>query len=429
MKQLQKSKWKEAPRVGLIPADWDYKPLGKICRASQYGINSSSNRGKRYPILKMNNLQNGKVQTEDLDYINLEIEDCEKYSLKRNDLLVNRTNSYELVGKTALFDLPGEYVFASYLVRFRLNENKAYPNYVNYYFNSHRGKYLLQVLATKGVSQANINPTILKKQFLIPLPPLAEQRKIAEILGTWDEAIALAERRIEAPRQRKKGLMQRLLTGRVRVPEFEGEAWQTVKLGEIFDERKERGYEELPLLSVTAEEGIIYRDELDRRDTSSSDKSNYLRVREGDVTYNTMRMWQGRSGVSEYEGIVSPAYTVCEPKPSIDVVFAGYLFQLPSVIYKFRRYSQGMVSDTWTLRFDNFAAIKVQIPSLEEQKKIAAVLQTCDREIDLLEQKRDALQRQKKGLMQRLLTGRVRVSLPPSNSPQRGEDKARRVGN
>jgi type I restriction enzyme S subunit len=122
-------------------------------------------------------------------------------------------------------------------------------------------------------------------------------------------------------------------------------------------------------------------------------------------------MWQGRSGVSDHEGIVSPAYTVVKPRSEIDVDFIGYLFQLPSVIYKFRRYSQGMVSDTWTLRYDNFAAIKVRIPKLEEQKKIAAVLQTCDREIELLEQKRDALQRQKKGLMQRLLTGRVRVTI------------------
>lgn len=254
-------------------------------------------------------------------------------------------------------------------------------------------------------------PADFIRSYLFLCPPLREQRRIAEILGTWDEGIVLVEQRIEAARQRKKALMQRLLNGRVRFPEFAGREWHTVKLGEVFDERRERGSGDLPLLSVTDDEGIIYRDELDRRDTSSSDKSGYLRVCEGDIAYNTMRMWQGRSGVSEYEGIVSPAYTVCEPKPAIDVDFAGYLFQLPSVVYKFRRYSQGMVSDTWTLRFDNFAAIEVQIPGLQEQKRIATVMQTCDREIELLEQKRDALQRQKKGMMQRLLTGRVRVSV------------------
>jgi type I restriction enzyme S subunit len=331
---------------------------------------------------------------------------------KKDCILVSRMNTPEFVGASVYVECDYKDLYLpDRLWQAECKNNACSMKWLSYLLASSLMRFRISSSAT-GTSGSMKN--ISKRNFLklkVPLPPLPEQRKIAEILGTWDEAIALTERRIEAARQRKKGLMQRLLTGRVRFPEFEGEAWQTVKLGEIFDERKERGYEELPLLSVTAEEGIIYRDELDRRDTSSSDKSNYLRVREGDVTYNTMRMWQGRSGVSEYEGIVSPAYTVCEPKPSIDVVFAGYLFQLPSVIYKFRRYSQGMVSDTWTLRFDNFAAIKVQIPSLEEQKKIAAVLQACDREIDLLEQKRDALQRQKKGLMQRLLTGRVRVEV------------------
>jgi type I restriction enzyme S subunit len=245
----------------------------------------------------------------------------------------------------------------------------------------------------------------------VGFPPLPEQRKIAEILGTWGQAIALTERRIEAARQRKKGLMQRLLTGRVRFPEFEVDGWREVQLGRVFTERKERGHEDLPLLSVTANEGIVYRDELDRRDTSSADKSKYLRVREGDIAYNTMRMWQGRSGVSGLEGIVSPAYTVCEPKSSIDEEFMGYLFQLPSIVYLFRRYSQGLVSDTWNLKFKHFAQIRVRIPEIREQRRIAAVLRTCDREIELLIQKRDALLRQKKGLMQRLLTGRVRVKV------------------
>jgi type I restriction enzyme S subunit len=279
-------------------------------------------------------------------------------------------------------------------------------DFVYYYLEHHNSKY---EEVAEGLIPGITREDVLQTPILIP--PLPEQRKIAEILSTWDQAISLVDQRIEAAQHRKKGLMQRLLTGGVRFPEFEGEDWREVKLGKVFDERKEQGYDDLPLLSITAEEGIIYRDELDRRDTSSSDKSDYLRVCEGDVAYNTMRMWQGRSGVSDYEGIVSPAYTVCEPEPEIDVNFVGYLFQLPSIIYKFRRYSQGMVSDTWTLRYDNFADIEVQIPGLDEQERIAEVLQTCDREIELLEQKRDALQRQKKGLMQRLLTGRVRVSV------------------
>jgi len=272
-----------------------------------------------------------------------------------------------------------------------------------------------------GTAVPHISPTDIKA-FRFPLPPLPEQRAIAAILGTWDRAIALTEQRLAAAEQRKKALMQQLLTGRVRFPEFAGETWREVRLGQAFKERKERGYEDLPLLSVIADQGIIYRDELDRRDTSNADKSKYLRVKPGDIAYNTMRMWQGRSGVSELEGIVSPAYTVCTPKPSTDVNFMGHLFQLPSIIYLFYRYSQGLVSDTWNLKFTNFAKIKVKLPGLEEQRRIAAVLNACDRELDLLHRKRDAFQQQKKGLMQRLLTGRVRVGGLAARAAQEAQE-------
>jgi len=248
-------------------------------------------------------------------------------------------------------------------------------------------------------------------ELTLALPPLPEQRKIAEILSTWDEALALLDRRIELAERRKKGLAQRLLTGRVRFPDVGWEPWRTVHLGDVLKERKQRGYYELPLLSVTADEGIVYRDELDRRDTSNADKSKYLRVREGDIAYNTMRMWQGRFGVSDLEGIVSPAYTVCTPRPSVDVRFMGYLFELPEIIHLFRRFSQGLVSDTWNLKYGDFARIRVRIPSLPEQRRIAEVLQTCDEELALLRRKRELTAKQKKGLMQRLLTGRVRVTV------------------
>ncbi len=261
----------------------------------------------------------------------------------------------------------------------------------------------------QGHSVVHIYSDQLKK-VKVPFPPLPEQRKIAEILGTWDEAIRLTAELIAAKQQRKKGLMQRLLTGEVRFPGFAGRQFKEVKLGDVFTERSDKGNDHLPLLSITRERGIVLRDEIDRRDTSNSDKSSYLLIREGDIGYNTMRMWQGVSAVSSLEGIVSPAYTVCVPNISkIVPSFMGYLFKLPSIINLFWRYSQGLVNDTLSLKYHNFAKIIVKLPSLDEQKKISKVLELCDEEINLLEQKHAALQQQKKGLMQRLLTGQVRV--------------------
>lgn len=416
-KPPQSSNWKEVPRIGLIPTDWKCTPLDKVCKLSQYGINSSSDQGESYPILRMNNLQDGSIDTDDLAYINLSDEEFDKYELKHNDLLVNRTNSYDLVGKAALFDLPEQYVFASYLVRFRLDETQVHPRYVNYYFNSHIGKYLLRVLATKGVSQANINPTNLRKQFLIPYPPLPEQRKIAEILGTWDKAIVLTERRIEAAQQRKNALMQQLLTGWRRFKEFEGTSWQETELGKFFYEFLERNKEnkDLTVLSCSTIYGIVPQTQIFSRRIASENTERYKVVTRGDLIYDPMLLWDASIGFLEVveRGVVSPAYSTFKFKEENGVrEYFKHLIKTHYLREHYKFISQGTNVRRRKAPIEAFLKLKVTVPgSKAEQRKIAAVLQACDREIALLTQKRDALQHQKKGLMQLLLIGRVRVTV------------------
>ena len=156
---------------------------------------------------------------------------------------------------------------------------------------------------------------------------------------------------------------------------------------------------------------MVSRDALDRRDTSSEDKGAYLRICPGDIGYNTMRMWQGVCGLSRIEGIVSPAYTIVTPRDGIDGEFMALLFKSPAAIHLFHRHSQGLVKDTLNLKWRHFAEIKVQIPEKSEQQAIAHVFQTADRELALLRAQLDALREQKKGLMQKLLTGEVRVGV------------------
>lgn len=145
-------------------------------------------------------------------------------------------------------------------------------------------------------------------------------------------------------------------------------------LGKIFEERIETGFNELPLLAVTGDRGVVPRDSLNRRDSSNEDKSAYLRVRPGDIAYNTMRMWQGVAGLSEYEGIVSPAYTVCRPLKDLVPAFAPHLLKLPANIRLFHRHSQGLVDDTLNLKFHHFAKIQVALPPKNEQRRVSAVL-------------------------------------------------------
>ena len=190
--------------------------------------------------------------------------------------------------------------------------------------------------------------------------------------------------------------MQKLLTGEVRLPGFEGE-WKEVRLGSILKERKETGFEQLELLAITSQKGVVKRKEIDIKDTSSEDKSKYKRILPRDIGYNTMRMWQGVSGVSKYEGIVSPAYTILKPTEKIDSDFIGYLFKFPKVINLFKRYSQGLVSDTLSLKYENLEIIKVFIPiDIYEQKMIANVLLCIDKEISTLQKEVELFKTTKK---------------------------------
>jgi type I restriction enzyme S subunit len=184
---------------------------------------------------------------------------------------------------------------------------------------------------------------------------------------------------------------------------FEGftDDWEELKLGDIFSERSERSGEG-ELISVTINSGVIRASELNRTDNSSDDKSNYKKVEVGDIAYNSMRMWQGASGYSPYEGILSPAYTVIFPKEGIDSKFFSYDFKRYDMIQTFKRNSQGLTSDTWNLKFPTLKSVKVMVPCFEEQKQISNFFESVDKTIALHQHKLDLLKEQKKGYLQKM---------------------------
>jgi type I restriction enzyme S subunit len=254
--------------------------------------------------------------------------------------------------------------------------------------------------------QGNLSGDIIMS-LNIPFTSTAEQEKIADCLSTMDTLIAAQRQKVEALKERKRGLMQQLFlqqgetTPRLRFPGFT-DNWQEKKLCESFTERVEKRREDLPLLSL-GEEGLAYQSDTARKDNSNQDKSKYLRVAIGDIAYNTMRMWQGRCVYVDIEGIVSPAYTVCKPKRGIDSRFHYYLFKTHRMISKFHQHSQGLVSDTLNLKYHAFSKIKYLLPpSLAEQEKIAACLIEIDALIAAETAKLEALKVHKRGLMQQL---------------------------
>ncbi len=180
--------------------------------------------------------------------------------------------------------------------------------------------------------------------------------------------------------------------------------WYNTSIGKIFCNRQEKNRPELPLLSVTGVGGVIDRDTLERRDTSNADKSKYLSVCKGDIVYNTMRMWQGVSGSVPKDGLVSPAYTVLKPNHSITSDYAKHLFKDERLIQIFHKYSQGLVDDTLNLKFENLSSIKVKIPPLTEQQKIASILNSLDKVIETTKKQIDKLLDLKKASINEFMT-------------------------
>jgi len=190
---------------------------------------------------------------------------------------------------------------------------------------------------------------------------------------------------------------------KLRFPGFD-EPYKQCHIGDIYAERSQRGASDMVLLSVTMNDGVIPRSEIEGKDNSSADKSNYKVVLMGDMVYNSMRMWQGANGISPYDGIVSPAYTVLMPKIPISNGYFAALFKSPNLINEFRKNSQGMTSDTWNLKYPQIETIKVHIPPLSEQNRVADMLGTLERRIAKQAQLVENLKKYKRGVVRTLLT-------------------------
>ena len=190
---------------------------------------------------------------------------------------------------------------------------------------------------------------------------------------------------------------------KLRFPGFD-EPYKQCRIGDIYAERSQRGASDMELLSVTMNDGVKPRSEIEGKDNSSEDKSNYKIVRKGDMVYNSMRMWQGANGISPCDGIVSPAYTVLMPKQEINNGYFAALFKSANLINEFRKNSQGMTSDTWNLKYPQIETIKVQIPSVSEQDKVSEMFSVLDERIAAQSRLVESLKKYKRGVVRTLLS-------------------------
>ena len=276
--------------------------------------------------------------------------------------------------------------------------------------------YKLDFKNLNRLSESSAQPGLSVEKLIrlkIEFPPLAEQKAIVKVLSTADAAIHATEKLIAQKELRKKWLMQQLLTGKGRLKGFEGEIKFLVigqYLKEISDRNKDS--EVSNVLSVTNSRGFINQSDQFDRSVASEDSSNYKIVRKGQFAYNPSRVNVGSLDLLRtFEiGILSPMYVVFETDKK-HLLPQFFYFQLKTHWFygHIPMFVQGSVRDS--LSFDGLCSMKFFIPSIEEQTAITQVLQAADKEISLLKAKAEKLREQKKGLMQQLLTGKVRLKI------------------
>ena len=199
----------------LYDKRWKIEQLGNVCEKVEYGTSSKSKSDGLLPVLRMGNIQNGRCEWDSLVYSD-NIEDNKQYLLKHNDVLFNRTNSPELVGKTAIYKSEQPAIFAGYLIRIHRKENLLDADYLNYYLNSRMAFEYGKTVVISSVNQANINGTKLKT-YPIPLPTLNEQQTIVRQLDTLRaEAQKLEEvyqQKISSLEELKKSILKKAFAG------------------------------------------------------------------------------------------------------------------------------------------------------------------------------------------------------------------------
>ena len=284
--------------------------------------------------------------------------------------------------------VPNKEKLDSYFIFTRTEELKRYGETVG------AGSTFVEV---SGKQMANM-------KLMMPKTML-EQQQIGEYFQSLDHLITLHQRKVDTYEKLKKCMMQKMFSQDIRFKADDGHDfpdWEEKKLDEVFIERVERSKGGESLLSVTIAQGVVKQSETDKRNIASENKSNYKIVKKNDLAYNTMRMWQGAEGVSMYDGIVSPAYTIITALDGNNSYFFETMFKQTVMLQVFQRYSQGLTSDTWNLKFHAFSRIKCQVPCENEQNKIVDYFSSLDNVIKSQKEKVAVLKKLKKCMLHKM---------------------------
>ncbi len=344
-----------------------------------------------YPYVKVEDMNNcQKYQSESREYTNDLSRSVPRGAVifpKRGAAIMN--NKVRIAARALCMDtnmmaiIPNEKVLSEYL----------------YYAFTH--EQLFKIADTSTIPQINnkhINP------YKISVPPIEEQERIVTIISIWDLAIEKAERLIAAKEKEFSRFIRTMIDNNC-------SNWKHLRADKIFKSVSEKGNGGSELLSVTQDRGVIPRTMLEGRVMSpEGGTESYKLIKKCDFAIS-LRSFQGGIEYSQYQGLISPAYTVLRPKVELHDEFYRHFFKSYVFIEKYLSIAVIGIRDGKQISIPDFMTIKIPLPPIDQQKQIAAILDSARQEIELLKKQADAFRRQKRGLMQKLLTGEWRVKV------------------
>lgn len=394
----------------IIPEEW------KVARLGDYVIDMKSGLSRKLndtdiglPVIRSNNIADNKVNFSNIKYWYMDDPqgaDTKTYFLQDGDILVNFINSISQIGKAAIFrnEVGRNVIFTTNILKMTLC-NKLNTSYFLYFSETEEYSNYIKSITKPAINQASFTTVEYKRMDLL-IPPVFEQQKISSIISIWHRAIELKDKLLEQKKLQKKGLIQQILRNCF-------EKCKRKEIKEVAEQRVEinSANVSLPVLSCTKYDGLVSSLEYFRRQVYAENLESYKVVRKNWFAYATNHIEEGSIGLQlQYDaGLVSPMYTVFKLNSGMDEEFVFAI--LKSEIYRrrFKTMMNASVNRRGSLRWNEFSKIKIPVPEYEMQKRMAQIIRVAENEISLLEKEISLLKNQKKGLMQLLLTGKVRV--------------------
>ncbi|OAA87801.1 Type-1 restriction enzyme EcoKI specificity protein [Clostridium ljungdahlii] len=417
--------------LGEVPEEWEIRKFGDVLSFMKSGLSRNlKEEDVGIPCIRSNNMVNGKIDKADLKYWFLKDDkgaNIDDYVLDDGDILVNFINSIAQIGKTCIYrNIGRKSIYTTNIFRIKVNTQLVDNKFFYYYTQTNKYNMDIGLITKPAVNQASFT-SVDFKNIIIPIPSIKEQQKISLIISSVDEQIEISDNLIEKTKKLKKGLMQKLFTKGIGHSRFKNteigripEEWSSecsfinIKSGFGFklNEYVENG---IPLIRINnVMYGKITDEDLCFLPQTYLEEYKEFVLKKGDILVALNRpVTNNQLKIGKVVNEPAILYQrVGRLEMDLEKYNPNFYFQYLQSDYFINILTSSLVgSDQPYIKTSEFSKIYFPVPTFEEQQKISSILSSVDEQIDQYEAKKEKLQELKKGLMQKLLTGKIRVKV------------------